>query len=97
MGVLQVAGGSQVLLTGTVHVFVSFFSCLGLCVDLLVLKFTLGASLLLTPSYRRIKVVKLKLEKKKSGRGKRGHCLSTHMVECENAPVAGDAPKAPDV
>lgn len=44
--------------------FVSFFSCLGLRVDLLVLKFTLGASLLLTPSYRRIKVVKLKLKKK---------------------------------
>lgn len=66
--------------------FVSFFSCLGLRVDLLVLKFTLGASLLLTPSYRRIKVVKLKLKKKKkknSGRGKWGHCLSTHMVECE--------------
>ena len=61
------------------------------------LKFTLGASVLLTPSYRRNKVVKLKLKKKNSGRGKRGQCLSTHMVECENAPVAGDAPKVPDV
>ena len=76
--------------------FFFFFSCVGLCVDLLVFKFTLGASLLLTSSYRRNKVVKLKL-KKKSSRGKRGQCLSTHMVECENAPVAGDAPKAPDV